>query len=75
MDALEERKFSWAAQELNYDSSVVQAIDYPLCPLIYRDTVIVKIFIINIISFLQGIYTNIPETNHDSMEYSVAPIL
>ena len=33
------------------------------------------IIIIIIISFMQGIYTCIPETNHVAREYSVSPIL
>ena len=37
--------------------------------------IISMIMIIIIISFMQGIYTYIPETNHVSMEYSVTAIL
>ena len=33
------------------------------------------IIIINVISFMQGIYTFIPEANHVSKEYSVSTIL
>jgi len=36
---------------------------------------VVIIIIIIIISFMQGIYTYIPETNYDLREYSVAAIL
>ena len=35
----------------------------------------VAIIIIIIISFMRGIYTYIPETNHDPREYSVSSIL
>jgi len=46
------------------------------CPLLscLRATIIIFIIII-IISFLQGIYTYIPETNYVLREYSVAAIL
>jgi hypothetical protein len=33
------------------------------------------IIIIIIISFMQGIYTYIPETNHVTREYSIAAVL
>jgi len=36
---------------------------------------IIIIIIIIVISFMQGIYTYIPETNHVSREYSVSAIL
>jgi len=36
---------------------------------------IIIIIIIIIISFMQGIYTYIPETNHVRREYSVSAIL
>jgi hypothetical protein len=38
-------------------------------------SVIILSIIIIIISFMQGIYTYIPDTNHVSREYSVAAIL
>ena len=38
-------------------------------------TMIIIIIIIIIISFMQGIYTYIPETNHVPREYSVSAIL
>ena len=37
--------------------------------------VIIIIIIIIIISFMQGIYTYIPETNHVPREYSISAIL
>ena len=37
--------------------------------------IIINIIIIIIISFMQGIYNYIPETNYVSREYSVAAIL
>jgi len=37
--------------------------------------VVVVVVIIIIISFMQGIYAYIPETNHVPREYSVSPIL
>jgi len=37
--------------------------------------IIIIIIVINIISFMQGIYTYIPETNYIPKEYSVAAIL
>ena len=37
--------------------------------------IIIIIIIIIIISFMQGIYTYIPETNHVPRQYSVSPIL
>ena len=37
--------------------------------------VVVVDVIVIIISFMQGIYTYIPETNHVPREYSVSPIL
>jgi len=37
--------------------------------------IIITIIIIIIISFMQGIYTYIPETNYVRMEHSVAAIL
>ena len=37
--------------------------------------IIIIITIIIIISFMQGIYTYIPETNHVPREYSVAAVL
>ena len=37
--------------------------------------IIISIIIIIIISFMQGIYTYIPNTNHVPSEYSVAAIL
>jgi hypothetical protein len=37
--------------------------------------VVIVIIIIIIISFMQGIHTYIPETNHVPKEYSVADIL
>ena len=37
--------------------------------------IIIIIIIIIIISFMQGIYTHIPETNYVPREYSVAAIL
>ena len=40
-----------------------------------EDDAIIIIIIIIIISFMQGIYTYIPETNYIPMEYSVAAIL
>jgi len=39
------------------------------------DEIIIIIIIIIIISFMQGIYTYIPETNYVTREYSVATIL
>ena len=39
------------------------------------DHIVVVIIIIIIISFMQGIYTHIPETNYVPREYSVAAIL
>ena len=39
------------------------------------DIIIIIIITIIIISFMQGIYTYISETNYDPMEYSVAAIL
>ena len=41
----------------------------------FRNSVIIIIIIIIIISFLQGIYTHIPETNYVPREYGVAVIL
>jgi hypothetical protein len=38
-------------------------------------TIIIIVIIIIVISFMQGIYTYIPETNHVPREYSVAAIL
>ena len=38
-------------------------------------TIIIIIIIIIIISFMQGIYTYIPETNYVPREYSVAAVL
>ena len=40
-----------------------------------KSFIIIIIIIIIIISFMQGIYTYIPETNYIPMEYSVAAIL
>ena len=40
-----------------------------------RAPMMMIIIIINIISFMQGIYTYIPETNHVPREYSVSAIL
>ena len=37
--------------------------------------IIIIIIIMIIISFMQGIYAYIPETNHVPREYSVSPIL
>ena len=37
--------------------------------------IIIIIIIITIISFMQGIYTYIPETNYVPREYSIAAIL
>jgi hypothetical protein len=37
--------------------------------------IIINIIIINVISFMQGICTCIPETNHVPKEYSIAAIL
>ena len=37
--------------------------------------VIIIIIIVIIVSFMQGIYTHIPETNYVPREYSVAAIL
>jgi hypothetical protein len=42
---------------------------------ILKNVSIQDIIITIIISFMQGIYTYIPETNHVSMEYSVAATL
>jgi len=42
---------------------------------LYYSTDIIIIIIIIIISFMQGIYTYIPETNYVPREYSVAAIL
>jgi len=39
------------------------------------NTIIIIIIIIIIISFMQGIYTYIPETNYVPREYSVAAIV
>ena len=41
----------------------------------YTNIQIVIFIIIIIISFMQGIYTYIPETNHVPREYSVSAIL
>ena len=41
----------------------------------YQNYIIIIIIIIIIISFMQGIYTYIPETNYIPREYSVAAIL
>jgi hypothetical protein len=37
--------------------------------------IVITIIIIITISFMLGIYTYIPETNHDPKEYNVAAIL
>ena len=41
----------------------------------YISVIVIIIIIIIIISFVQGIYTYIPETNYVPREYSVATIL
>jgi hypothetical protein len=49
-----------------------------VCKLIVVVVIIIIIIIIigkDTISFMQGIYTYIPETNHDPKEYIVAAIL
>jgi len=46
-----------------------------LCAVPNMAVAVVIIIIIIIISFMQGIYTYIPETNYDLREYSVAAIL
>ena len=38
-------------------------------------SIIITIIIIIIISFMQGIYTYIPETNYAPREYSIAAVL
>ena len=52
---------------------VVQADN--LRQFLHSNLVIIIIIIIIIISFMQGIYTYIPETNHVHREYSVSAIL
>jgi len=50
------------------------SLEHVSCP--YGDIIIIIIFIIIIInSFMQGIYTYIPETNHVTGEYRVSAIL
>jgi hypothetical protein len=39
------------------------------------DAIIITILIIIVISFMQDVYTYIPETNHVPREYSIAVIL
>ena len=46
-----------------------------ICATVYYYCLIIIIIIIIIISFMQGIYTYIPETNYVPREYSVAAIL
>jgi hypothetical protein len=44
-------------------------------PFLIQFFIIIIIIIIIIISFMQGIYTYIPETNYVRREYSIAAIL
>jgi hypothetical protein len=56
-----------AAYVSSYQVTTTECIELGCCCII--------IIIIIIISFIQGIYTYIPATNHVSREYSVAAIL
>jgi hypothetical protein len=47
----------------------------PLGKLVRGGRIIIIIIIITTISFMQGIYTHIPETNNVPKEYNVAAIL
>jgi len=46
-----------------------------MCKIFFINRFIIIIIIIIILSFMQGIYTYIPETNYVPREYSVAAIL
>ena len=50
-----------------------QKVESPSTPL--QEPKILQLIIIIIISFMQGIYTYIPETNHVPREYSVSAVL
>ena len=50
-------------------------VECPTYNIIIIITIIINIIIIIIISFMQGIFTHIPETNYVPREYSVAAIL
>ena len=54
---------------------LVKQKKWPITELEFIIIIIVVVIIIIIISFMQGIYIYIPETNYVPMEYSVAAIL
>ena len=56
-------------------SLAMVSVTYCLVILQYVKNIIIIIIIVIIISFMQGIYTYIPETNYVPREYSVAAIL
>ena len=59
--------------------SIVLFLDFSLQNIQYKTSkhiiIIIISIIIIVISFMQGIYTYIPETNHVPREYSVSAIL
>ena len=57
-----------------FDFSVLRILK-ELCVITFTMSLIIIIIIIIIISFMQGIYTYIPETNYVPREYSIAAIL
>jgi hypothetical protein len=73
--------FSCSPPDLKFLRSLVHIYVHALKPLPLGDSLKLLLFIIIIIiiilgiSFMQGIYTYIPETKHVSMEHCVATIL
>jgi hypothetical protein len=47
----------------------------PYCEIVTTDSIITIIIIMPVITFMQGIYNYIPETNHVAKVYSVPAVL
>ena len=56
-------------------TAVPRVVNFQNCAILYFIIIIIIIIISIIISFMQGIYTHIPETNYIPREYGVAAIL
>jgi hypothetical protein len=78
VSSVQEYKYNGAGRTVPL-SSDTELLNYPHCfaHRVIKDVVVIIIIIIIIItiSFMQGIYTHIPETNNVPKEYNIAAIL